>query len=956
MSRMVNVADLAETIDREQLVAEVYRAPLDRVINALEGGTRVLLECDKELVISIINELSRGLMQGPSGRVLRVADHRRDGGEGPIAATGREVARIIDLLTEEHDPSDVVVAIPHLDCLVGGSAQSGLDLTTRTLMVRLAELGCGGLLGMIDPAVPVPDAVRERFEVHVKFAAVTLPVLHRCITQAEARCIGLDQIDLLSLYPHLSGYHLFRLRRVLSGLVHRGFGHDCPDAVRAYLVEQRMERPGSARIPTRRLDCVAGYEATKAQIRTHFLEPVRAALTGQGPALRRHMMFDGPPGTGKTMMGEAIAGELGLPFFLMKGPEVLGSLVGQTERNLRTIFQNAIEARPSIIYGDELASLAARRGGDSQSQADSWHATRHGDSFTDQLLSLVSALPPDVYFIGSCNYRDRLDRALRDRFTREIRVGSPSRADRRAILQLHAEAYGVELTAEVLDTFVGETSGFVDNDALAMWTGRSLEGLMSAASQLPAVDVATARQLVAERRVSPRSNVCFDEIVGSEVAKSELLDIVELVRALHKASPEERRRMVALIPTGILLEGMPGTGKTRLAEAFGTALHTEAAVLVKSASDFVFGLVGESEAAFANTVSVLRDATVGVLILDEVDALFGNRGVRGGNSVVSGLLSAFSGFGEDGRGLIVVGTTNIPDSLSAAAKRPGRFSKQIVVGPPAGTERAAIFALHAQRLGVGPVTPGVRALVTQRTGYAAPRSAQAWTGAHLREVAEVLARRDVLDADFCFDSTTVRDAIARVSGKQRRKMSAEERRVVATHEASHAVISLARPDVPPALEVSVDTDFGDAAGYTRHAVEGHGTVMRRAQVLGLLDVLMAGAIGEEVMLGDVSTGAQHDYERATQLAYQAVCQWGMDPEFGRFRVRHPAIDGPSALGCQPAMQQRADDRVMKMLQAAERRAKKDIQKFKPALQELVDRLMSEGTVQLDPTLLSKCLL
>ena len=418
------------------------------------------------------------------------------------------------------------------------------------------------------------------------------------------------------------------------------------------------------------------------------------------------VLLYGPPGTGKTLLAKAVANEANAHFIYLSGPEIMSKYYGQSEENLREIFKEAQENAPSIIFIDEIDSIAPKRDevtGEVERRV------------VAQLLALMDGLESrgKVVVIGATNRPNALDPALRRprRFDREIEIGIPDKNARREILEIHTR--GVPLADDVnLDKLADMTHGYVGADLAALVKEAAMRALRRI---MPEIDVEMEKipreileKLVitwedfmdAYREMQPstmrevlieKPNVHWDDIGGLEDVKQELREVVEWPLKYRKLFAH----MKVKIPKGILLYGPPGTGKTLLAKAVAT--ESDANFISVKGPEFLSKWVGESERAVREVFRKARQAAPAVIFIDEIDAVAPMRGKDIGSHVtervVSQILTEMDGL-EELHNVTVIAATNRPDILDPALLRPGRFDRLIYVPVPDKEARKEIFRIH----------------------------------------------------------------------------------------------------------------------------------------------------------------------------------------------------------------------------------------------------------------------
>ena len=419
------------------------------------------------------------------------------------------------------------------------------------------------------------------------------------------------------------------------------------------------------------------------------------------------VLLHGPPGTGKTRLARAVANESEARFFHIAGPEIMGSAYGESEKRLRELFEQAAAAAPSIVFIDEIDSIAPKR-----SQVTGETEKR----LVAQLLSLLDGIEPrqNLVVIAATNRPEALDEALRrpGRLDREIVVGVPDEAGRREILGIHTR--GMPLADDVnFDELARRTYGFVGADLAALTRESALEAVRRIMPRINLDDEIIPTEVLddlsvelrdfdnALKRVQPSAmrevmveapTVRWDDIGGLDESRDRLREGVEL----PLKHPEAFKRLGIRPARGFLLYGPPGTGKTLLAKA--TARESEANFIATKSSDLLSKWYGESEQQIARLFARARQVAPTVVFFDEIDSLVPARGGGFGEPqvterVVNTILAEMDGLDEL-HNVVVIGATNRPSLIDPALLRPGRFDELIYVGPPDDAGRERILAIH----------------------------------------------------------------------------------------------------------------------------------------------------------------------------------------------------------------------------------------------------------------------
>jgi transitional endoplasmic reticulum ATPase len=455
---------------------------------------------------------------------------------------------------------------------------------------------------------------------------------------------------------------------------------------------------------------IGGLEDEVKKVREMIELPLRhpELFDKLGVEAPKGVLLHGPPGTGKTLLAKAVASETSANFSSIGGPEIMSKFYGESEERLRTIFQEAGENAPSIIFIDEIDSIAPKRdevSGETERRV------------VAQLLALMDGLESrgKVVVIGATNRPNALDPALRrpGRFDREIEIGIPSKKGRLDILQIHTK--GMPLTDDVdLEKLASLTHGYVGADLAALAKEAAMRSLRRIlpeldleADAIPAevlnsLEVRMDDFLSAYREMQPSTlrevlveapNVHWSDIGGLQSVKQELQETIEWPLKYSKIYSH----MKATPPKGILLYGAPGTGKTLLAKAVAT--ESEANFISVKGPEFLSKWVGESEKAVRETFRKARLASPCVVFFDEIDSI---APVRGGSHdsnvterVVSQLLTEMDGL-ETLHNVTVVAATNRPDMVDPGLLRPGRFDRLVLVPLPDLEARKEILKIHTK--------------------------------------------------------------------------------------------------------------------------------------------------------------------------------------------------------------------------------------------------------------------
>ena len=444
------------------------------------------------------------------------------------------------------------------------------------------------------------------------------------------------------------------------------------------------------------------------------------------------------------------------------------------------------------------------------------------------------------------------------------------------------------------------------------------------------------------RRYQPSGDrVTFADVAGVDEAKAELTEVVDFLR-----NPDRYRRLGGRIPHGVLLSGPPGTGKTLLARA--VAGEADAPFYSMAASEFVEAIVGVGASRVRDLFKQAKETPPSIVFIDELDAVGRSRtsgvgGFSGGNDereqTLNQILTEMDGF-DSNTSVIVIGATNRPDVLDAALLRPGRFDRRVAVQPPDRSGREAILRVHARSVPLGPDVDLGRIAATT------PGMVGADLANLVNEAALTAARRNhdvVQEADFT-------DALERiVLGAERQvMMSPADRRRTAYHEAGHAVVGMLTPGADPVRKVSI-IPRGLALGVTFSAPEEDRFNYLEPEVRARIKVSLGGRSAEEVVFGDISSGAESDIDQLTAIARQMVGRWGMSPAIGPLAVIPRDGQVPFGAGPEisPETQRLFDEEVRRIVSEAHEEVVQLLQENRARLDALAQALLEHETLDED---------
>jgi cell division protease FtsH len=443
----------------------------------------------------------------------------------------------------------------------------------------------------------------------------------------------------------------------------------------------------------------------------------------------------------------------------------------------------------------------------------------------------------------------------------------------------------------------------------------------------------------ARRVEAADQRVTFDDVAGIEEAKAELTEIVDFLK-----NPEKYLRLGGRIPRGVLLSGLPGTGKTLLARA--VAGEAGVPFFQMSASEFVEMIVGVGASRVRDLFAQAKAAAPAIIFIDELDAIGRSRSSGGPNisgghdereQTLNQILTEMDGF-DPRLGVIVLGATNRPEILDPALLRPGRFDRRVVVSPPDRVGREAILRVH---------TRGVPLADEVNLGDIAS-STPGMVGADLEnlinEAALLAARRDHQKVN----RQDLTDALERiVLGAERKVMiSEEDRRRTAYHEAGHAIVGMLTPGADPVRKVSI-IPRGQSLGVTFSAPDADRFNFEQQHLLAVIKVALGGRTAEEIVFGNITTGAESDIQHLTRIARSMVGRWGMSRAIGPIAVIPQDGMGPLLPGASEtseSTQRLVDEEVRRIVETAHTEVSTLLREHRSNLDSLVSALLEHETL------------
>jgi cell division protease FtsH len=502
------------------------------------------------------------------------------------------------------------------------------------------------------------------------------------------------------------------------------------------------------------------------------------------------------------------------------------------------------------------------------------------------------------------------------------------------------EARGVKYTGEIASRWLPELLGWILPLVffIALYAiffrrmGGAEGGVMSFAR--------SRAKIYADDEVQVR----FTDVAGVDEAEDELKEIVEFLK-----NPKKYTNLGGRIPKGVLLVGPPGTGKTLLARAVAGEAHVPFFSL--SGSEFVEMFVGVGAARIRDLFQQAEAKAPCIVFIDELDALgkvrvqspLGSHEER--EQTLNQLLAEMDGF-DSRKGVIIMGATNRPEVLDPALLRPGRFDRQVLVDKPDVKGREEILRIHAKGVKMAP-NVDLKIVAARTAGFAGADLANL-----VNEAALLAARNDKTAVDMKDFESAIDRLVAGLEKK--RVMSPKEREMVAYHESGHAIVATVIPGLDPVHKISiVQRGFG-ALGYTMQLPQEDRYTVTRSELLGRLAVLLGGRSAEEIAIGEITTGAHNDLQRATDIARAMVTEYGMSDALGTVnydgnkRAKFLDIPMPQERGMYgEETAQRIDAEIARILEEAHTTARRILEEHRGDLETVTRRLLEVEVMEGD---------
>lgn len=437
--------------------------------------------------------------------------------------------------------------------------------------------------------------------------------------------------------------------------------------------------------------------------------------------------------------------------------------------------------------------------------------------------------------------------------------------------------------------------------------------------------------------VPSSDGIRFDDVAGEDEAKENLAEIVDY---LH--NPKKYSDVGASMPKGVLLVGPPGTGKTMLAKA--VAGEAGVPFFSMSGSEFVEMFVGMGASKVRDLFKQAKEKAPCIVFIDEIDAIGKKRdGQIGGNDereqTLNQLLTEMDGFDGNG-GVIILAATNRPESLDPALTRPGRFDRRVPVELPDLLGREAILKVHAKKIKTA----------DDVDFHTIARMAAGTSGAELANIINEAALRAVRHGRTVVEEADLEESIEVViAGYQKKNaiMTDSEKKVVAYHEIGHALVAALQTHSAPVQKITIIPRTSGALGYTMQVEQNDKVLMTKEELENKIATLTGGRAAEEVVFGEITTGASNDIEQATKLARAMITRYGMSDEFGMVAmetVTNQYLGGDTSLSCSAETQKEIDKKVVELVKKQHEKAINLLTENRAKLDELSTFLYEKETI------------
>ena len=667
-----------------------------------------------------------------------------------------------------------------------------------------------------------------------------------------------------------------------------------------------------------------------------------------GARIPSGVLLYGPPGCGKTLLARAIAGESGSAFYSISGSDFVEMYVGVGAARMRELFREARENAPAIVFIDEIDAVARkRRSGPLASEGSS---EEQGQALNQLLIEMdgFSSVESTIV-IAATNRPDDLDQALLrpGRFDRAISVDRPGQAGRAEILAVHLRdkpvapdinvdalaSRGIGLTGADLESVTNEAALLAARVGRADISQTELEAALTRILEAPERQ---RRLTMRDRTIGQQSldaeRVTFDDVAGVGQALTELTEIRD-----YLIDPDRFAGIGARFPRGFLLVGPPGCGKTLLARA--VAGEANAAFLSVAATEFTEVFVGEGSGRVRDLFGRARAMAPAIVFIDEIDAIGARReatadGGREREQTLNQILIELDGFrGRDS--VIVMAATNRPEILDSALVRAGRFDREITVSLPDRQGRRDILQVHV----------GTKRLAPDVDLDALAGITRGLSGADLANVMNEAALLSARRGRDVISMAALEEAVERstMGISRAHRLSDDERRTIAYHEAGHAVVARHVPEGSLPHMISI-IPSGRSLGRAWLTDTHDRLVYSRSAMIDEMAILLGGRCAEQLMFGQAGSSAEGDLAAVGRIAHKMVRELGMSDVVGPIGYSEEADDDGRVITYSDDTARVIDAEARRLVDEALQRAESVVRSHRSALERLAQALLESETL------------
>jgi cell division protease FtsH len=696
---------------------------------------------------------------------------------------------------------------------------------------------------------------------------------------------------------------------------------------------------------------VAGQAPAVAELREiadYLADPERFARVGS--TIPRGVLLYGPPGSGKTLLARALAGEVGASFYYVSGAEFVELYVGIGASRVRSLFEEARDNAPAIIFIDELDAIGKRRSvGDDSGSSD------EQEQALNQILTEMDGFAggEGVIVVAATNRPDVLDPALLrpGRFDRSVGLERADEEGRLEILRLHARDRPLAPDADLV-SLARRAVGLTGAELANLVNEAGLLAVRGGAEVISAAELEEALRRVREaperqRRLAMRGSTPGRQLLSSErVSFSDIAGLDNVVEELREIEaylddPESFARMGARAPRGHLIVGPPGCGKTMLVRAL--AHEANAAFFWVSASEFTERYVGVGASRVRDLFAEARSMAPAIVFIDEIDAIGAQRsgsldgGSRESDNTLNQILIELDGF-SGSEAVVVTGASNRPEILDPALVRPGRFDRTITLELPHLDARREILKVHGRGKALSPEVD-LNALAGNTSGFSGADLANL-----LNEAALLAIRRRTRQISNADIADAMDRVLLGVAGTHR--LDDDQRQIIAYHEAGHAVLGHVLPGAKVPHRVSV-IPRGRTLGVTLVRDEDERKLHTRSAMVDEMAAWLGGRTAEEIVFGEFTTGASGDLQMVNRMARMMVFELGMSDGLGPVALGDPARDGRRPRPHSDATARRADEEVERLINEAHARAQEALRRHRSLLDSVASAVLEHEVLSSD---------